>query len=442
MFNGKNIFVLGMGRSGVAVSNLLCEKNHILLTDVKGDDLSLIKQLEEKGINVVITDHQEEVLTSKFDYVVKNPGVRNDHEVVLKAKKLNIPVINEMEVAYNFLPKGVKIVGITGSNGKTTTSYLTYEILSLASLPVHLGGNMGIPLCDMLESIKENDVLVLEISSHQLVNFNKFKTDISVLTNFSEVHLDFFGNYDNYKNNKLRIFNHHTVDDVAILNGSDKAVCEKTKDIVSKKLYFSSSNEADCYIDDGYIYYKEEKVCEISDIRLKGKHNYENVMCAIMVAKEFGVSNSVIKEALAKFSGVEHRMEFVRRLNDREFYNDSKATNNKSTIVALSSFESPVILILGGLDRGQSFDELNGHLDYVKSVVCYGQTKEKIEKYFTDKDIDVTVVDNLEEAVKLAYNLSEENDTILFSPACASWDQFDSFEQRGKLFKEIVENLQ
>lgn len=442
MYKNNRIFVLGMGRSGVAVSRLLSKNNHVLLTDVKCDDLDLIKELEDLGINVVITDNQDELLNDKFDYVVKNPGIRADNEAVVKAKKLNIPVINELEVAYNLLPKDVKIVGITGSNGKTTTTYLTYEILKMAGLPVLLGGNLGIPFSSILEDIKPKDILVLEISSHQLVDFDKFKTDISVITNFSEVHLDMFGTYENYKNNKLRIFRHHTEKDIAILNGKDEEVVEKTKDIPSTKFYFSSASEADCYIKNNQIWYKGEPACDLNDIRIKGIHNYENVMCAIMVAKQFNVSNEVIKEALDNFGGVEHRMEFVRRFNEREFYNDSKATNNKSTIVALSSFTSPVILLLGGLDRGQSFDELDGHMDYVKKVICYGQTKEKIKEFCDKRNIDVTVVEDLDEATRVAYNLSDVNDTILFSPACASWDQFPSFEKRGDRFKEIVDKLQ
>lgn len=445
MYEGKKIFVLGMGRSGVAVSKLLNKKNHILLTDIKCDDYDLISDLEDLGINVVITKEQggqAELLNDKFDYVVKNPGVRADNEVVVKAKKLGIPVINEMEVAYNLLPKGVKIVGITGSNGKTTTTYLTYEILKMAGLPVRLGGNLGIAFSSFVEEVEQNDILVLEVSSHQLVDFDKFKTDISVFTNLSEVHIDMFGTYDKYKKNKLRIFNHHTDKDVAILNGKDDEIVRLTKGIPSQKLYFSSESEADCYIKNNQIWYKGNPVCELNDIRIKGMHNYENVMCAIMVAKQFNVSNEVIKEALDNFGGVEHRMEFVRRINDREFYNDSKATNNKSTIVALSSFDSPVILLLGGLDRGQSFDELDNHLEHVKNVVCYGETGDKIKKYCKQKEIDVTIVEDLDEAVRLAYNLSEAGDTILLSPACASWDQFKSFEERGDKFKEIVDNLQ
>lgn len=442
MFEGKRVFVLGMGRSGVAVSKLLCDKNHILLTDIKCDDADLICDLEKLGINVIITKDQAELLDEKFDYVVKNPAIRADNKAVVKARELGIPVINELEVAYNLLPEGVKIVGITGSNGKTTTTSLTYEILKMADLPVKLGGNIGIAFSSFVKDVKPNDILVLEISSHQLVDFDKFKTDIAVITNFSEVHLDMFGTYENYKKNKVRIFNHHTSADVAILNGNDGEVVRFTEDIPSKKLYFSRNGKADCYIRDDKIFYDDLEVCELSDIRIKGMHNYENVMCAIMIAKQFNISNEVIKEALDNFGGVEHRMEFVGRVNEREFYNDSKATNNKSTIVALSSFTSPVILILGGLDRGQSFDELDGHMDYVKNVVCYGQTRDKIKKYCELRNIDVTVVDELDEAVKVSYNLSEEGDTILFSPACASWDQFESFEKRGEMFKRIVDSLQ
>ena len=430
-----------MGKSGVASSKLLCHDNHILLTDIKCDDYQLMDDLEELGINVVITDKQSELLDDKFDLIIKSPGIRTDNEVIIKAGKLKIPVVNEVEVAYNMLPKNVKIIGITGSNGKTTTTALAYEILKTAELPVKMGGNIGIPLSEIVSMVEENDILVLEISSHQLIDFQKFKTDISVLTNLSEVHLDMFGTYDKYKKNKLRIFEHHTSKDIAILNGKDQEVVRLTKDIPSKKLYFSSVEKADCYIEDEKIYYHDEEVCNLNDIRLKGMHNYENVMCAIMIAKLFNVDNSIIKEALDKFSGVEHRIEFVRRLNEREFYNDSKSTNNSSTIVALSSFDTPILLLLGGLDRDQDFEELYEHMNFVKNVICYGETKEKIKEFCDKHEINATTVNNLEEATRLAYNLSEEGDTILLSPACASWDQFKDFEERGKKFKDIVEEL-
>ncbi len=442
MYKNKKLFVLGMGRSGVAVSKLLCKEASILLTDTKCDDPNLKKELEDLGINVIITNDQAQLLTQNFDYLIKGPAIFPDNEVVMKAKKLNIPITTEMEVAYNMLPKDVKIIGITGSNGKTTTTTITYEILKLAGLPVHLGGNIGIPLCKIYNDIKSGDILVLEISSHQLIDFDTFKTDISVLTNFSKVHLDMFKTYDNYKKNKLKIFNHHTNKDIAILNMNDDEVVQLTKNIPSKKIYFNSQGQADIYIKDNHIYYGEEEICELNDIRIKGSHNYENIMCAIGVAKELGIDNKYIKEALDNFGGVEHRLEFVDKINDREFYNDSKSTNNASTIIALSAFKTPVILLLGGLDRGGSFDELDGHLDYVKKIICFGETKDKIAKFCQKKNISVTETENLEEATKLAYNLSEPKDTILLSPACASHDQFKSFEERGQKFKEIISKFE
>ena len=322
MFKDKKIFVLGMGKSGKSVAKLLAQDNHVLITDVKCDNLEEVKELEELGINVIITKDQTSIFDDSYDYVVKNPGVKLDHPIVLMAKKFNIPVITELEVAYRYLPE-VKIIGITGSNGKTTTTTIAYEFLKTAGVSVHLAGNIGLPLCDQIADIKKNDVLVVEVSSHQLVNLDKFKADIAVLTNLFQVHLDFFGTYEKYKLNKLRIFNNQDENSLAILNKGDEEVCELTKGLKAKKIYFSSKGEADIYIDNGSIIYNHEKVVELSDIRVKGIHNYENIMAAILVAKEFNISNQVIREVLNNFAGVEHRIEFVTKLNGREFYNDS-----------------------------------------------------------------------------------------------------------------------
>ena len=441
MFKNKKIFVLGMGKSGKSVAKLLSKDNHVLITDMKCDNLDEISELEKLGVNVIITKDQTSIFDNTYDYVVKNPGVRLDHPVVLKAQKFNIPVITELEVAYRYLPE-VKIIGITGSNGKTTTTTITYEFLKTAGLPVHLAGNIGLPLCDQIDDIKKGDILVVEVSSHQLVNLDKFKADIAVLTNLYQVHLDFFGTYEKYKLNKLRIFNNQSANNVAILNKGDSEVYELTKDLKALKKYFSSKDEqADIYIDGDFIVYKNEKLLELSSIRVKGMHNYENIMAAILVAKEFNVSNEVIKEVLNNFAGVEHRIEFVTKLNGREFYNDSKATNVDSTITALKSFNNDVVLILGGLDRGHSFDPLLPYLTHVKHIVCYGETKARIKEFALKNNIDVTVTDSLEEATHAAYNISLEGDTILLSPACASWDQYKNFEQRGDEFKEIVSSL-
>ena len=442
MFKNKKILILGMAKSGFEAAKLLAlHHNQILVTDQKEQKEEDVQVLKELGVDFIVTDEPTKFLNDSFDYVIKNPGIHRSHPCVQKALELKIPVINEVEMAYTFLPKDISIIGVTGSNGKTTTVTILYEILKESGLPVHLGGNIGYPLSSLVNQIKAGDILVLEISDHQLHDMYDFKTNISILTNLSQVHLDFNGTYENYKQIKKRIFNHHTKHDLAILNQDNQDVVELTKEIPSRKLYFSSQTDSDLCIKNQAIYYLDEKVIDLDMIRVQGNHNYENIMCAIAAAKEFHVSNEAIKSVLNDFSGVEHRMEYVRRLEGREFYNDSKSTNNQSTIIALSSFQKPVILILGGLDRGQSFDELKDSMTYVKHVVCYGQTKEKIETFCLKNQIDCVVLDDLESAVKVAYNLSEEEDVILFSPACASQDQFQSFEERGKLYKQYVENL-
>ena len=442
MIKNKKVFVLGMGKSGVSVAKLLASDNEVLITDIKCDDYNLIKELENLGVSVVITQNQSEVFDSSFDYVIKNPGIKLDHPVVIRANKLNIPVITELEVGYMYLPK-VKIIGITGSNGKTTTTTLIYEMLKAALLPVHLAGNIGIPLCSIIDKVKDGDILVIEVSSHQLVNLDKFKCDISVLTNLSEVHLDHFGTYDNYKRAKMKIFNNQTDKDLAVLNKNDAEVVKLTKNIPAHKVYFSSesSDNADIYFNGRGIVYNDIEVVNVSDIRVKGVHNYENIMAAMLVAFEFGITMEVIREVLDNFAGVPHRLEFVTRIHGRDFYNDSKATNVNSTITALKSFDNNVVLILGGLDRGHSFEGLKPYLGHVINIVCYGETKNRIKKFADECQIDVTVTDNLEEATKAAYNISSEGETVLLSPACASWDQYDNFEQRGDEFKKIVESF-
>ena len=259
MYDNKKMFILGMARSGYEVAKLLLKHNcKVLITDKSEQDEAKVAELEEEGAKVVISDNPVNLLNDTFDYVIKNPGIKIDHPICLKAEKLKIPVINEVEVAYTYLPKNVKIIGITGSNGKTTTTTITYEILKRAMPNVHLGGNIGYPLCSLVESTKSGDILVLEISGHQLHDAPNFKTDISVMTNLSEVHIDHFKTYDNYIKNKCYIFRHHTNDDIAILNSDNSDVINSTKNILSKKVYFSSTkdnsnSDIDLYIKDNAI---------------------------------------------------------------------------------------------------------------------------------------------------------------------------------------------
>ena len=437
MFQNKKIFILGMARSGYEAAKLLAHhNNHIVITDGSEQDSEHVKELEKLGVKVIITKNQIDLLDDSFDYMIKNPGIKYDNPVVLKAHELNIKVINEVEMAYSFLPKNINIIGVTGSNGKTTTVTLIYEILK-QSKNVHLCGNIGYPLSSMINDIKENDILVIEISDHQLCDMYNFKTNISVLTNISETHIDFHDSYDRYKEMKKRIFNNHTSNDVAIINSNNEESLELTKDIVSKKLYFGKS----CYIKDNSIYYNDELVIKLNDIKLKGMHNYENIMATILVVKEFNISNEDIYNVLNTFKGVEHRIEYVDNINNRLFYNDSKSTNNIATITALNSFTEPTILIMGGLDRNIPFDDLIPYMSNVKKIVCFGETKDKIKDLAINNNIDCSVFDDLKSATIDAYNNSSEGDVILLSPACASWDQYKCFEDRGNEFKNVINNL-
>lgn len=443
MYKNKKIFILGMARSGYEVAKLLSKyNNQILITDAKDQDISHVEELESLGVKFVKTDKPIELINETYDVVVKNPGITYNHPLIKKAIELNIEVVNEVEVGYTFLPKSVKIIAVTGANGKTTTTTICYEFVKAMGKRVHLGGNIGYPLSGLVEEVKEGDIVVLEISAQQLHDCYKFNPDIAILTNLIPVHLDFFGDYENYKNHKKRIFQNHTRNNIAIINKSNVDSVKLTSDIKSKKIYFSSSEDADLCIKDKAIYYFDEKVIDLNDIRIKGNHNYENIMCAIAATKELGITNEEIKEVLNKFAGVEHRLEFIKKINGIDFYNDSKATNVKSTEIALGAFKTPVILIAGGLDRKHSFEDLSDDLEHVKCVCAYGETKERFKIFFNKNNISCEIFDNLEDSVKYAYSIAELGDTILLSPACASWDQYESFEARGKEFKRIVDELQ
>ena len=442
MIKDKNILILGMARSGISIAKLLAKYNNkIVITDLKEQKEEIVKELEALNIKIIISNHQEELVNDSFDYFIKNPAIRRDNAAVIKAKELGIPVINEIEASYYFLPKDVKIITITGSNGKTTTTTMVYELLKHSSHTVHVGGNIGIPLSSFVEDIKPNDILVLEISDHQLCDMYHFKSDISVLTNLSETHIDFHGSYEIYKQTKKKIFNHHTEKDIAILNKSNIDVMNLTKDIEDQKIYFSSTEVADAYLKNNQIIYNGEAILDCKDIRVKGNHNYENIMVAIIIAKMFSITNEQIKEFFSKFVGVEHRIEYVKTVNGRQFYNDSKSTNNTATITALKSFKDPTILLMGGLDRNISFDEISHYLNHVKAIICFGETKYKLEEFAKKNHKEVFVVNTLTEATKKAYEISDQGDIILLSPACASWDQYPDFETRGNEFKAIINHL-
>jgi len=444
MFENKKVFILGFARSGYEAAKLLAKRgNKVVLNDMKEEqDEEKVKELKKLGVEIILGSHPDDALDSTFNYLIKNPGVPIDHKYVLKARELGIEVINEVEMAYRLMPKDLTLIGITGTNGKTTTTTLIYEIIKKSGKRVHLTGNIGYPLCGFLEKLQKDDIIVIETSCQQLENLTEFNPNIAVMTNLSEAHIDFLKSYENYKRVKTKIFQNHTKNNIAILNIENSDVMEQTRNIKSTVKYFSSKSEINgCYIKDNAIYYYDEKIIDLKDIKLVGLHNYENIMASIMVAKELKIDNNSIIKVLNNFVGVEHRLEFVKKINNREFYNDSKATNIKSTQIALSSFDRPTILLLGGMERGQDFNELKPYMKHVKLIICYGENKNRIKEFADNLMIEVKVVETLTEAVNKAYELSSEEDIILLSPASASWDQYKCFEDRGKEYKNIINRI-
>ena len=439
MFENKKIFILGMARSGYEAAKLLSDyNNEIIVTDGKEQKEELVSELESLGVKVIITGDQLSLLDDSFDYVIKNPGIKYDNPVVVKAKELGIKVINEIEMAYSFLDKSVNIIGVTGSNGKTTTTTLISEFMKNSFDNVYLGGNIGIPLSNFVRDIKPNSYLVLEISDHQLCDMYNFKTNVSVLTNITPTHLDFHKSYEVYQMTKKKIFNNHTSDDLAVINKDDEVSMKITDDIKSTKVYYGHDKTNLAYYDEEGIYYDGKIVIKLDDIILKGKHNYQNIMGAIIAVKKYGVTDEVIQKVLKEFKGVEHRLEYVDTINGVTYYNDSKATNCVSTITALNSFDKPTILLLGGYDRGHLFHDLDDSMKNVKCVVCFGETKNRIEEFCNDLNIKCYKNDTLKEAMNVVKDICTPGDVVLLSPACASWVQYDRFEDRGDEFKKLV----
>ena len=447
MFENNKIFILGFARSGYEAAKFLIKRgNEVLINDGKEaekQDQNKIEELKKLGVKFYFGSHPDDLLDESYDYLIKNPGVPIHHKYVEKAEKLGVEVINEVEMAYRLLPDDVTLVGITGTNGKTTTTTLTYEIIKESGIRCHLAGNIGYPLCSFLDKLEKGDVIVMETSCQQLNNLSKFKPNIAVMTNLSEAHVDFFDNsYQKYKDVKTKIFKNQTSKDVAILNLESKEVLEQTKNIKSRKLYFSSKNKTNCYLENDKIYYNDEEVLDTNDMIIVGNHNKENIMAAILVAKEFNISNDVIRKVAYNFKGVEHRLEFCGEVSGVKFYNDTEATNIKCTQIALSSFNKPTIIILGGLERGQDFNELTSYMKNVKAILAIGTCRKRVEEYANSLNIPVYTHEFLKDAFKEIKSIMKSGDVVLLSPASASWDQYKECEVRGKEFKDYVKELE
>lgn len=445
MFENKKILILGFARSGYDAAKYLINKNNkVIVTDKKEIKDEKYNELKKLGVEFVFNNEDSDLLDNTFDYLIKSPGVPIDHPYVLKANELSVEVINEVEMAYRIIRKehNIKLIAITGSNGKTTTTTLIYNMLKQSNNNVFLAGNIGYPLSGFIDKIKDNDIIVMETSCQQLENLKEFKPDIAVITNITEAHIDFMKTYEHYKYVKSKLLQNQTKEDIAILNNESDELKDAVRNAKSTKKYFSSKNIiTGSYIKENEIYYYNEKIIALKDIKLRGIHNYENIMASIMAVKELGVTKEDINKVLTTFMGVEHRLEYVNTVNNRTFYNDTEATNIKCTQIALSSFEEPTIIILGGLERGQNFNDLAPYMKNVKAILAIGQCRKRVVDFAKDNGKLVYEYEYLKDATLKAYEISQENDVILLSPASASWDQYKQCEDRGAEFKNIVNNL-
>ncbi|MBK0917906.1 UDP-N-acetylmuramoyl-L-alanine--D-glutamate ligase [Enterococcus faecium] len=435
-YENKKVLVLGLAKSGVSAAKLLHELGALVtVNDGKPfDENPEAQELLSLGIKVITGSHPIELLDEEFSLMVKNPGIPYSHPLVAKAQEMGIPVITEVELAYEVAE--CPIIGITGTNGKTTTTTMTGLLLNAGADQgiARLAGNIGYPASGVAQEAKSEDKIVMELSSFQLMGITDFRPHIAVITNIYEAHIDYHGTRKEYVKAKWNLQKNMTEKDYLILNWNQSELQELAQRTKARVLPFSTKEvlEDGVYADDYSIYYKKEKIMEISELGVPGKHNVENALAAISVAKLYGISNEAIRETLHFFHGVPHRTQYVGEIQGRKFYNDSKATNILATKMALSGFEtSKVVLLAGGLDRGNTFDELIPSLKGIKAMVVFGQTKEKLMDAGKKAGIETIVTaDSVEQAVPLALENSTDGDVVLLSPANASWVQYPNFETR------------
>lgn len=440
----KKVLVLGLAKSGVSAASLLNKLGaFVTVNDIKPlSENPEAQGLLEQGIKVICGSHPIELLDEGFELIVKNPGIPYRNPLIKGAVEKGIPIITEVELAYQI--SEAPFVGITGTNGKTTTTTLIFEMLQAGNKLPLIAGNIGTVASGVAEEAKAENTIVIELSSFQLMGIQEFKPEIAILTNLYDAHLDYHGSKQEYAKAKARITENQTDTDFLIYNADQEEVRKIAAQSQAQLIPFSATQkfEQGAYVENGAVYFQKEKVIETADIALPGKHNLENVLAAISAVKLKGVSNEAIFNVLSSFHGVEHRLQFVATIQKRKFYNDSKATNILAASMALSSFSEPVILLAGGLDRGNEFDELKSSMKNVKAMITFGETAEKLERVGKEMGIPtIKRVDNVVTAVPVAFELSDEGDCILLSPACASWDQYKTFEQRGDMFMEAVHKL-
>lgn len=448
-YKDKNVLVSGVAKSGIAAAELLKKLGaYVTIQDIKEREKlgELPERLESLGINLCLGKNPDDII-EKFDLIVLSPGVPCDLPFVLKAENMNIPVISEIELAYTLCM--CPIIGVTGTNGKTTTTSIIGQIFKNYRPETEIVGNIGVPFSEKVLKMNEKDYIVAELSSFQLEKINQFKPKISVILNITPDHLNRHKTLENYIKAKERIFENQNNKDYLILNYDD-SICRNMQNKANCNIMFFSSKailENGVYSDGKSIYLKfncyDEKIIDISELKILGVHNVENAMAAVAASICANIPVDVIRSTLKEFKAVEHRIEFVSSVNGVEYYNDSKGTNPDAAIKAINAMNKPIILIGGGYDKGSDFSEwIKAFNNKVKYLVVLGEVSNKIIETAKAYNFDNYIkVNSLKDAVDVCYSKAEKGDCVLLSPACASWDMFDSYEQRGNLFKDFVYNL-
>ncbi|XBG78122.1 UDP-N-acetylmuramoyl-L-alanine--D-glutamate ligase [Enterococcus cecorum] len=445
-FQNEKVLVLGLAKSGVSAVKLLHDLGALVtVNDGKPfNENPQAQELLEAGITVITGSHPIELVDEGFSLMVKNPGIPYTHPMVARALELHIPVITEVELAY--LISEAPIIGITGTNGKTTTTTMIATILNenRTKGQARLSGNIGYPASSVVQEATNDDELVMELSSFQLKGTRSFHPHIAVITNLYEAHIDYHQTRADYVASKWKIQANMTADDYLVLNWQQEEVRELAKTTQAQVVAFSTTEKVNgAYLLDGNLYYKDELIMPADQLGVPGSHNIENALAAIAVAKLMHVENSAIQSALSQFHGVKHRTQFIKEIAGVRYYNDSKATNILATQKALAGFDlSKVVLLAGGLDRGNSFDALIPSLKGLKAIILFGETKDKLADAAKQAGItSITMTENVETAVPIAAKLAQAGDIVLLSPANASWDQYPNFEVRGDKFIAAIEKL-
>lgn len=443
-YEGKKVLVVGLARSGMAAIKVLAKlKADITCSDIKKPSDDEKRVLDSLGVKIV--DQDPSVFEGDYDLVVKNPGVSPTGPIVKRLNERHIPIITEIELAYS-VSKPQHYIAITGTNGKTTTTSLIYEILKTAFKEKALvGGNIGTPLCELVleHDLMNNEgyYISLEISNHQLVDIVDFKPEVATIINLSPDHLETMGSLENYYKSKTEVYRNMKDNDTFIFNNDDELVkqyADKYPINCDIKTFSLDNTDTDAYIKDDYMYVNNDKVLPLNCIKLVGKHNKQNIIIAIIAAKVLGISNDNIIEAISNFKGVEHRIEFVKEINGAKYYNDSKGTNTDASITAIKAFDSNIILLVGGYEKGLDMSEMKKYMNRCKTVIGYGAAGPRISKDLVDNPI---IVNTLDEAVTKAHELAISGDTVLLSPTTSSFDQYKSYEERGRHFKSLVNSL-